>query len=369
LAHIESLRVLITNVELWPPSGTVTYVRDVALELQRQGHRPMVFSSTAGEVAEELRAAGIPVADRLDALARPDIIHGHHGAPTLIAVRRWPDVPAIFVSHSHTGAIDRTPHAPQIKRYFGVSRVCVTRLVEEGVPRERIALLPNFVDTARFRIRPALPDRPRRALVFSNYANARTHVPAVAEACRRAKIELDVIGAGVGRTTSTPEGVLPVYDIVFAKAKAAMEAMAVGNAVVLCDFGGVGPMVSAAAFRELRPMNFGIEALREPLNADVVAREIARYDPIDAARVRDLVRSQASLTSAVEQLVWIYNDVVTEHHSTASRDIGHRDRPPIRPWIFLRLYWAWNAVPVRRRGAIREIPGIRRVIAALRRLG
>ena len=54
------LQVLITNIELWPPSGTVLYVRDLALELQRQGHTPVVFSSTAGSVAEELRAAGRP---------------------------------------------------------------------------------------------------------------------------------------------------------------------------------------------------------------------------------------------------------------------------------------------------------------------
>ena len=34
------------------------------------------------------------------------------------------------------------------------------------------------------------------------------------------------------------------YDIVFAKARAAIEAMAVGAAVIVCDFDGVGPMVS-----------------------------------------------------------------------------------------------------------------------------
>ena len=49
-----------------------------------------------------------------------------------------------------------------------------------------------------------------------------------------------------------PERVLGRYDIVFAKAKAAMEAMAVGAAVVLCDFGGVGPMVTWADFDRLR---------------------------------------------------------------------------------------------------------------------
>ena len=31
------LNVLITNIELWPPSGTVLYVRDLALELRAPG--------------------------------------------------------------------------------------------------------------------------------------------------------------------------------------------------------------------------------------------------------------------------------------------------------------------------------------------
>jgi glycosyl transferase family 4 len=365
---MHSLRVLITNADLWPRSGTVMYVRDVALELQRQGHQPMVFSSTGGEVAQELRRAGIPVADRPGRLPKPDVIHGHHGAPTLIAIRRWPDVPAIFVSHAHAGIIDRTPHAPQIRRYFGVSRLCVARVVAEGVAEERVSLLPNFVDTSRFQARPPLPERPRRALVFSNYASASTQLPAVIEACRRAGIELDVIGAGVGRPTAHPECVLPAYDIVFAKAKAAMEAMAVGSAVVLCDFGGVGPMVTAAAFDDLRAKNFGMEALRDPLEPRLLLREIERYDPLDAEAVRDLIRSRASLASSVEQLGQIYRDVLAEHRRTPSRDRGPRRRSPIRPWIFLRLHWAWNAVPTHRRGAIREVPGAHRVIGALRRL-
>ncbi|HEY6554490.1 MAG TPA: hypothetical protein VI669_14120, partial [Vicinamibacteria bacterium] len=64
----EPLRVLITNIEMWPRTGTVTYVVDLALELLRRGHRPSVFTLRGGPVAEELRAAGIPVVTRLDRL-------------------------------------------------------------------------------------------------------------------------------------------------------------------------------------------------------------------------------------------------------------------------------------------------------------
>ena len=96
------------------------------------------------------------------------------------------------------------------------------------MPADRVALLPNFVDTARFLPRAPLPQRPRRALLFSNYANEESHLPAVRAACVAAGLELDVAGAGVGNVIDEPERVLGSYDIVFAKAKAAIEAMAVG---------------------------------------------------------------------------------------------------------------------------------------------
>src|ERR1700674_5000585 len=148
--EVVGLRVLITNLELWPPSGTVTYVRDLALELRRQGHTPVLFTSTRGSVADGLRATGIVVSDRLSGLEEPDIIHGHHPAPTLIAVKRWPAIPAIHVCPDHLSPLHRTPLHPRIRRHVGVSRLCLKRLLDEGVSKERVALLPNFVDTERF---------------------------------------------------------------------------------------------------------------------------------------------------------------------------------------------------------------------------
>lgn len=365
------MRILITNITLWPPSGTVLYVRDLALELKRQGHAPAVFSSTRGAVVKELRDAGITVTDRVHRLEQPDVIHSHHLAPSSIALRRWPRVPAIYVCHSHDSPLDAPPLHPSIRRYFGVSRVCVRRLVDAGVPESRAALLLNFVDTTRFRPRGPLPQRPRRALVFSNYAHARTHLPAVLEACREAGLAVDVIGAGVNNIVTIPEKLLLDYDLVFAKAKAAMEGMAVGNAVVLCDFAGVGPMVTSAQFDELRPLNFGFEALREPLRREPLLREIARYDPADAARVRDLIRSTASLSTAVEGLVRIYHDVVAEESPPATRaTISPAWRPmAFRHWIFLQLFWMWQRIPVRGRETLKKFPGVSTLLGALRRLG
>jgi glycosyltransferase involved in cell wall biosynthesis len=363
------LRVLITNIGLWPPSGTSVYVRDLALELQRQGHLPVVFSSTAGALAEGLRRAGITVTDRLDrVVASPDIIHGHHHAPTSVALQRWPSVPAIYLCHDHTSPNDRTPIHPNIRRYFGVSRVCVQRLTREGVPGGRAALLPNFVDTARFVPRTPLPDYPRRALVFSNYAHERSHLPAIVEACNEAGLELHVAGAGIGRIVTRPELLLGGYDIVFAKGKAAMEAMAVGAAVVLCDFSGVGPMVTSTRFGALRPLNFGFEALRDPLHPGPLLREIATYDPVDAAKVRDLVRARAELSPAVERLIAIYHEVMQEHRREGSNRPRRSANHPSRERLFLGLYWKWASLSPAHRETLKRLRGIQTIERGMRRL-
>ena len=365
-----ALRVLITNIELWPPSGTVIFVRDLALELQRRGHSAAVFSSTSGGVAEELRDAGIEVIDRLERVSwTPDIIHGHHHAPTLIALRRWPSGPAIFVCHDHRSPDDRPPIHPSIRRYFGVSRVCVERLVADGVPEGRADLLLNFVDLVQFAPREPLPAKPRRALVFSNYANDDGYLPAVHAACDTAGLELDAAGAGVGSIVRKPGQLFGQYDIVFAKAKAAMEAMAVGTAVVLCDFDGVGPMVTTAEFDALRPLNFGHAALGNPLQPEALLREINRYDATDAALVRDRLRASASLVAAAERLEQIYETVIEEHrHEEARHRVGTTARPSRRDSLFLRLYWSWRLQPPRRLAALRRIPGVSVVIHAARRV-
>jgi hypothetical protein len=304
-------------------SGTVVYTRDLALELQRQGHRPIVYTWLKGKASRELVDAGIEVVDNLWRVRdRPDIIHGHHRPLVRGALLRFPDVPAVAFCHNHGDPWDAPAPDPQIYRYFGVSRLCVEHLLNVGAPAAATELRTNFVDLSRLPPRPLLPARPARALVFSNYASGATHLPAIEEACRRMNLALDVIGRGVGRSADRPELLLDRYDLVFAKAKAAMEAMAVGTAVVLCDFGGLGPMVTSGEFDRLRPLNFGLEALEYPLTAEAVLREVGKYDSIDAGRVRDLVRSTCGLEAAVAQLAGVYRKVIAE----ASISLGNVDR-------------------------------------------
>jgi len=164
-----------------------------------------------------------------------------------------------------------------------------------------------------------LPDRPLGAAVFSNYASRWTHLPAIEEACCTLGIPLDVIGKAFGTETSRPEELLPKYDLVFAKARCALEAMATGCAVVLCDFAGLGSMVNPEKFPEFRKLNFGAGVLTRPLDPELIAAEIRKYNVNDVKLVSDQVRREAGLTSAVDEWIELYHDVLAEHSENGSQ--------------------------------------------------
>lgn len=318
------LKVLLTNAALSARGGSELYIRDVATALLKRGHTPVVYSTLLGDVAQELRAQTIPVIDDLNDMAvTPDVIHGQHQAETMTALLHFPGVPAIQFCHSWSHWEEMPVRFPRIRCYVAVDHTCRDRLLcQHGIPEEQIRTLFNFVDLERFQQRTIpLPSRPGRALVFSNYASAATHLPVVQEACARANIKLDVMGSGAGTANSHPERILGEYDLVFAKAKCALESLAVGTAVILCDATGLGPMVSRRNLEQLRPLNFGIRTLREPLRVDLIAREISRYDPADAAEVSRVLRQTAGPEPVIDELLEIYDEVIADNARSGAADL------------------------------------------------
>jgi len=306
------LKVLLTNQNFSARGGAALYIRDVALELQRRGHKPVVFSPELGELAAELRRATIPVIARLDDLAEPpDVIHGQHELTTMKALLHFPQVPAIYVCHSWE---DAPVEFPRVLRYVAVDETCYDHLVSEnGIAPDRVKLLLNFADMKRFRPRPHLPSQPAKALIFSNGVAPGQGLEAIREASARAGLELAALGYGTGAASANPETVLPEYDVVFAKARCAIEALAVGCAVVVCDIGGLADMVTPENFDDLRRLNFGRRSLVNPLDPSLIFDAIRRYSAADAERVAKKIRSDAGLDAAVGQLVSLYEDVIKEH--------------------------------------------------------
>jgi hypothetical protein len=340
------LTILITNIWLANHGGSEVVVRDLALGLLRRGHRPIVYSPMLGEMAEEIRTRGVAVIDDLRKLAEaPDILHAHHSIPCGEVLIRFPRVPSVYVCHSFDVWVEAPVHFPQIGAYVAVDEACRDRLVQtEGIDPEKVLIVPNAVDLRRIPSRPkALPAKPQRALAFGKASV----VPEIGSACELAGLEYTVIGPQVGRTSACPEQELVKFDVVFASARAALEALCCGCAVVVCDNRGMSGMVTSRNFRTLRTRNFGLRALVEPVTVDRCLEELRGYDAQDAALVAEQARRDADLESSLDRFEQLYAEILDgprrpsfapEEHAYAVARFLHENLPrrpadPRWPWM------------------------------------
>ncbi|PHS23002.1 MAG: hypothetical protein COA84_11745 [Robiginitomaculum sp.] len=311
------MHVLITNNTLAVPAGTEMYVRDVALALKGQGIEVSCYSPKLGAVAEEVMAAGIDVVDDLQHLNHsPDLIHAHHYTATAPALFAFPLTPAIFVCH---GLLPR-PETPliqfrQIRRYVAVDGASRDRLMTDlGLASQDIRIIQNGIDTRRFGEKPPIAaeaGRRSRALVFSNQPQD-SSIGILQQACAQNGITLEVRGNAVNNPVGRPEAILGNYGLVFAKARAAMEAMACGAVVILSDYGKWGGAVCSDNFDALRQKNFGLQAITRDLDVEAISDEIKTLDWLEGERLAGLVRKRASLSQMMSSLVALYEEVLTE---------------------------------------------------------
>lgn len=309
-----ALKILITNNTLDFRAGTELYVRDVALALQKAGNWVAAYSTRLGDVAKELVQAGIPVSDDLSKIPfAPDLIHGQHHMETMCALLHCTSAPAVFFCHGTAPWQEAPPEFPRIYRYVAVDEMTVRRVLDETTAtRDRVHMLSNFVDLERFRPRGRLPERPRKAAVFSSTMQADS-IPLVQEACSRLEMDLDLLGKVSGQYCDRPEEVLGNYDLILAKGRAALESLAVGTSVLLCDYAAMGPLVASGNLDRLRRFNLGLACIDRPVTVDSLMAEINRYDASDAAQVSARIRSQAGLDSVLESILEVYRMALDEH--------------------------------------------------------
>ena len=186
-----------------------------------------------------------------------------------------------------------------------------------GIAVDQVSVLYNFVDLRRFQPREPLPASPRSALVFSNYASSGTFTDSITAACRNAGIErVDIVGAGSGNAVENPEEILGNYDIVFAKARCALEAMATGCAVVVADFAGLGGLVTSTNVETLRKLNFGFRTMQQGvLSTESVAQELNLYDAADAQAVSTRIQAEADLSTTVDRWIDLYTAALSRWQS------------------------------------------------------
>ncbi|GAA3928914.1 hypothetical protein GO495_06430 [Chitinophaga oryziterrae] len=309
------MNILITNIELGLRSGTVVYVFELAVELKKKGYNVEVYTHIIGDTGRELINNGINVTDNLHHLKNiPDIIHAHHNLLAIQALHRFKNTPVILFVHDRRYFYDIPIKSSRILKYIAVDYNCLERLlIEAKIPEKYTGVIYNWVNTDRFKLRTEFASRPSTALVFSNYAKEDNHYQVIVSACKQYGLALDVIGSGTGNYVKHPEEMLLKYDLVFAKAKAAMEALSTGAAVVLCDFRGLGEMVAPSNLNYLRKFNFGMKTLTRSFDEKLIIEEINKFNGDNNRLNAEWIREQASCPNVMEQLVQLYAQTVKDY--------------------------------------------------------
>lgn len=308
------MNILITNFFISLPSGTETYVSELAIELHNRGHHVEIFTLSMGDLARSLIEKGIHVCTDLKKIKKkPDCIHAHHNIVTLKAAHFFKKTPIVYFIHDRTHSLDYPFKHANILQYVAVDYNCKERYHENGFNDDDIEIIYNWANISRFKQRTAISAIPRKALAFSNYMSQTNIFPTIKEACLSQGIEIDLIGSGNGNATTTPENILEQYDIVFGKAKAAMEAMATGAAVIVCDFRGLAEFVTPENMLHYRKYNFGMKLMTNKIQTDSIVREIKKYDAEKILKVSDFIRKEADFLSIVSQLENTYSRVIEEY--------------------------------------------------------
>jgi hypothetical protein len=311
------VRILITQRELIHWGGSQMFTIEVAKELSSRGHEVAVFCPRPGDLAKIIFPSGVWVKSQLGEIPwEPDIIHGQHHLQAVAALSYFVNAPAIYYCHGARPWAEQAPLHPRIRNYVMICNWMVTpNATEFGIPRDRMTVIPNFVNMTRFsRVRkPA--DRPRRALLFGNKGFRASELSRLERTCQDQDISLDKVGYPYGNPQERPEAFLPDYDLVFAIGRCAVEAIACGCAVIPIVPGQAGQLVTMENFQDWVSSNFSpiYGTCATQIDAEWLKSELANYSPATTALVCAKLRAEHDMGSAVTKIEAIYRDAVDDY--------------------------------------------------------
>jgi archaellum component FlaC len=305
------MKILYTNNTLANAAGTEISLFEACLGMSERGHTVAAYSKQLGYVSDRMRQMGILVIDDLNEVPWiPDVVHGHHEWETSSVALFWPEVPIISFCRGSSRWEEEPCLSPNVVFFVAVDQDCKNRLLKNPlVDDSKIKTILNGVDLKRFNIKKKYSKDLKRALIFSNYATQENFIPIVRDACLKNGIALDVVGKGVKNTIERPEDILGEYDVVFAKGRAALEALACGCAVVVADVEGLGPYVNADNFEEARNMSFGFPLMKDSFSIENVMNRLHQYKSGSHEAFVAAVRETLNIERTLDELEVLYSEV------------------------------------------------------------
>lgn len=296
------MEFVLSTYSLARPGGSESYLLTLAEHLERLGHSVILHAAEAGEMATVARKRSLRVAEKGQGL--PDeseaiIVQDRVSAFEL--ADRYPGVPQLFVSHADAFDLQTPPQLPGIAAAAVVFNDRVEARLTGLAVCPRVERLRQPVDVDHLRPQSEIAERPRRALVLSNYLRGRRR-QAVEEACADSGLELTQVGAP-GELSRDPRAAIMNSDIVFGYGRSALEAMAAERAVFVLDHKGGDGWVTPESYERLEADGFGGRATPEVLTGDKIALALRDYRQEMGVANRDLVVSNHAAHVHAAQIV------------------------------------------------------------------
>lgn len=329
------MRILITNFRLAERTASELFVRDVARLLHAGGVGVAVFATRTGELGDDLRKEGIEVSAHPAIHSfKPDLIHGQGNLETMAALLAHPGVPAVFLSSGCRGWREQPPSHPRLLRYLGTTQAVRTWLQRERrISPEKVAALPDLVSVSSTGEARRVPVKPGTALFCDHVPGAGREESLLRRACGELGIVLDTISGLAGAGSARLADRFLRYDLVFARGKEVLEALAAGCGVVPVSDGSFGELVTVDNFDRLSAADF---SERRPLKAETflaaeLVAEIEAWDWCKLSSLAGKVRELHGGAAVRNRLLDIYGAVLAE--AASQRMSSRSEMPVLADWL------------------------------------
>lgn len=326
---MSGVRFVLGNRHMLAAGGTEVHLLVLGEHLQRLGHEVVVYAPELGPFADHARRRGVAVTDRARELPEAcDVVFSQDGIVVYDLAERFPDA---FHAFRICGDVHDFQLPPQVAGIVDLlvvlsdryERIARTSAVDAPVLRLRVP-----IDIDRLVPLGPLREAPRRAVLLGNYLERDA---AVIRAWGAAGVEVVRVGGSV--QDYDVAAAVADADIVVAKSRAALDAMACGRAVYVFDvFGGDG-WVTPESYPVLEADNLAGQATGRVLDAAALARDLGEYRPQMGPVNRDLVLQHHSARDHVTALLAAIGD----------RTPAARPDVPLRELARLTaMQWSWE---------------------------
>jgi hypothetical protein len=309
--------------------GAETHLVTIGGQLLRLGHEVVVYSPEVGPFADYATERGLKVVD--DARKLPDecdVVFAQDSLVVYDVADRYPGALMVFRICGDIRDLESPPQVDGVVDLVVVLSDRYARLAQALAVRTPLLRLRVPVDIDRLKPVGAPRARPKRAVVLGNFPD---RIRVIREAWEPRGIEVTHVGATNQRYDVA--AALQDADIVVAKSRAAVDAMACGRAVYVFDtFGGDG-WVTPEAYTAMEADNFAGLATGRVVRAAELAQDLADYDPDMGLVNRDLAVQHHSARDHVAQLVAAVD---------GSAANGERITPLRELSRLTALQWSWE---------------------------